>query len=467
MKKCQAGITVFLSMILIIVLSVVFIFLEYARVMGLAACTEMDAAQTCSSLMAEYSRPLREKYGILCLDGSYDTGSFSLSLAENRAADLSDESLDDRNSSGGTLWNLYLMKMNYMNIAKFELASDHNGDSFIRQAAHNIIPKAGSDALQKLYSLVSGRTEEIQKEREKELPDKKEEPQTPVPEENPVDTVNTMRAAGILSLVLPGGRVSASKADLSDVLSFRTPIRGNWEPDTSVQPGRKLLFQLYLKKYFANIRNPMEGRALEYELEYIIGGKDSDSENLKAVVRQILLIREAFNLAYLETDKEKSRIIQTVSVILTTAAGQPELAPALKHSICAAWAYAESVSDVRLLLEGQCVALVKTDEQWHTDLQNLVSGGDSAEQEEGQDYMDYLNLLLWKIPEKTLVYRCMDLIELNENVRMDHMLMQMECSFSYEADPLFLSFVTIGNIHSDRYSFTEHRILSYKKFHKT
>lgn len=466
MKKCRASITVFLSMILMMILSVVFTFLEYARVMGLASCAKMDAAQTSGSVMAEYSRPLREKYGILCLDGSYGTGSFSLSLAENRAADLSDKSLNDRHSSGSTLWNLYLMRLNYMNITKFELASDKNGDGFIQQAAHVIIPEVSSDAFQKLSSLVSGRTEELQKKQKQELPDKKTDVGN-ILEKNPVDIVDEMRATGILSLVLPGGNVSAKKADLSNVLSYRTPVCGNWETDTSVQPVRKLLFQFYLKKYFSNLCSPMDGRALQYELEYIIGGKNSDSENLKAVVRQLLLIREAFNFAYLETDREKSQMIQAVSVILTTAVGQPELAPALKHSICAAWAYAESISDVRLLLDGQCVALVKTDEQWNTDLQNLGSENVNSKQDKGQNYMDYLNLLLWKMPEKTLAYRCMDLIELNENVRMDSMFLQMECSFSYEAEPLFLSFVTIGKIRSRAYTFTESRVLSYQKIKNT
>ena len=168
-------------------------------------------------------------------------------------------------------------------------------------------------------------------------------------------------------------------------------------------------------------------------------------------------------MAYLETSGDKNQKLQTAAVLLATAIGQPELTPVMKQSLIAAWAYAESVSDVRLLLEGQCVALVKTDAQWHMDLKNLGSRSRKIKQEKGQDYEDYLQILLWKTSEKTMTYRCMDLIEMNENVKMDNMILQMECFYTYEADPIFVSFCTIGKAPFKKYEFTQNRTVSYQQ----
>ena len=48
----------------------------------------------------------------------------------------------------------------------------------------------------------------------------------------------------------------------------------------------------------------MEG-ALQYELEYILAGKNSDIENLRWVAGRLILFREAANAVYLYSDRVK------------------------------------------------------------------------------------------------------------------------------------------------------------------
>ena len=62
-----------------------------------------------------------------------------------------------------------------------------------------------------------------------------------------------------------------------------------------------------------------------------------------------------------------------------------------------------------------------------------------------------------------MTYRCMDLIEMNENVKMDNMILQMECFYTYEADPIFVSFCTIGKAPFKKYEFTQNRTVSYQQ----
>lgn len=179
-------------------------------------------------------------------------------------------------------------------------------------------------------------------------------------------------------------------------------------------------------------------------MEYIIAGKDSDEKNLKAVVNQLLLLREAANVAYLETSGDKNQKL-------------PDSGSAACHGHRTAGTDPgdETVFDRGLGLCGICFRCasafggpMRCPGQNRCPMaygsENLGSRSRKIKQEKGQDYEDYLQILLWKTSEKTMTYRCMDLIEMNENVKMDNMILQMECFYTYEADPIFVSFCTIG-----------------------
>ena len=47
------------------------------------------------------------------------------------------------------------------------------------------------------------------------------------------------------------------------------------------------------------------GRLLDYEIEYILCGRQSDQDNLNEVLFKLVLIREGLNLSYLVTDVQK------------------------------------------------------------------------------------------------------------------------------------------------------------------
>ena len=64
---------------------------------------------------------------------------------------------------------------------------------------------------------------------------------------------------------------------------------------------------------------------LSYQLEYILGGKNSDIENLKYVVHRLLLIREVSNVTYLFSDGTKMAEAAAMAFAVATAAGVPVL----------------------------------------------------------------------------------------------------------------------------------------------
>lgn len=153
-----------------------------------------------------------------------------------------------------------------------------------------------------------------------------------------------------------------------------------------------------------------------------------------------------------------------VALALTSAFANPELAEPVKHAILVAWAYAESISDVRILLNGGKVSLIKSDVQWHTDLKHLGDTLNTSEkntEQEGLSYGGYLQLLLWTMSNEKISQRSINLIEQNTGVCMNQMVGKIKCSVEYEAQPLFWNLVQLGNHDIGSYHFWENSEIRY------
>lgn len=94
---------------------------------------------------------------------------------------------------------------------------------------------------------------------------------------------------------------------------------------------------------------------------------------------------------------EAEALAVTISALLL----MPEAVEALKQMILVAWAGGESVMDLRCLLDGRKVPLVKSADKWVVSLSQLpllltdggsVRGNDSGE---GVGYSDYIRMFLF------------------------------------------------------------------------
>lgn len=190
----------------------------------------------------------------------------------------------------------------------------------------------------------------------------------------------------------------------------------NYNLKDVVEEGTAGCFQLaYIFSHFKDQSNErsLGETCLQSEIEYIIGGKTTDSANEKAVRRRVIAVREPVNLAFLERDSAKSSAVYTVASILT-----PETAAVTAQSIMAAWAYAESVNDYKLLIEGYPVPKVKNTGNWATDLESILAEDEKegciyTGETKGDHYEDYLRLFLITMNESTRLLRMMDLIQIN------------------------------------------------------
>lgn len=490
MKK-NGSVTVFFVLLLVLAASVVFAFLETARVSCLKTEAYLCTEQAADAVRASYDQDLWKQYHLLFWNLSGTESEKFTDLYE-----LQSDLIEKNWMPEGSQRNFFLLPVHISSITadRYQLASDDAGQAFREQTEKWVKRTITVDGVEKIWKVVTNaettRLEENGKKQEQdvdtvleqydsqqkqadgaegesqssetEFPAKTELPKGQV---NPLSWMKQMKKKGILALVMDEMELSDKKADWSDSIEKRNMKIGNWTEQDEAAYGARMFLQLYCQGHFLNVVQGHDGINLNYEMEYLIGGKEADEANLRAVVRRLLLLREGANFAYLETDAQKSQEAMSLALGITSAFANPELAEPVKHAILAAWAYAESISDVRILLDGGRISLIKTDAQWQTSLENLGEclnvSADEAETE-GLGYESYLQILLLTVPEEKIAIRSMNLIEKNAGVHMDDMLSKILCTYQYEARPLFWEFVQLGNGKMTSYYLQEQEKIIYE-----
>lgn len=414
---------------------------QYARVQA------VNAADTgLYSVFSEYERDLLEEYDLFFLDSGYGRGSIDafhvVQQMENSMALTLESGI-----RGST--------QESCSITGYSLASDNDGEVFCAQAAAAVREHLGTEAVKRLKEYLSDTGKVIEQQQEQKdagAPPMPEEPEAEgasmpeiTPENNPLEIIKRIRAMGILGLVLPNDAVISEKeTDVSTFTSNRNLQKGMGDmKEQKTGAADKLFLQTYVMNKLGTYRVPGNPGALDYQVEYILGGRGSDRENLKKTVNRILLLREAANAAYLYTDPEKRAQSSALAASLCTALLIPEGAFVVEKLLLLGWAYGESLLDVRQLMAGGKVPLVKTGADWKLELSHigqiftLLQNG-QTENTSGLDYNDYLQILLFTTSRHSLAFRCMDMIEQNirlkpgkENFRIDSCMegLEMETSF--------------------------------------
>ena len=177
----------------------------------------------------------------------------------------------------------------------------------------------------------------------------------------------------------------------------------------------ELLQMKYMKNHFQSAVSQSEDddSFFKYELEYILAGKTSDEGNLKSTKNRIIAIREAMNIAYINQNPQMRDLALTIAELISS----PAAAPATQQALIAAWAYAESVNDYRLLVHGKKVPLMKDDDSWAVNLKSIITNPNpeyiDTNNEKGNTYNEYLQAMIFLTNKDNRLLRMMDLIEIN------------------------------------------------------
>lgn len=511
------NITVFSALSLMLITSFLFALLEAGRVYGLSVVADRKTQIAIESVYAQYQPTLFDTYHILGLDGTFATEAFSPDCFEMSLDVYLRKNLQERNSV-----DFFRLNPHDIELQDYQLLTDGKGKvfekavSFYMQSkitadvvdklllqykntsdvaadtqAHDGVEKADSAILEAKKEEETGKTEgtEVQStdseidnntERTESIDTGagnaavQEEPKSAQeePVENPIDIVMALKREILLNFLL-GSNVTLSdkEADFSNSVSCRKLQQGTAEDNVDTSFMDKCLMAEYIDETFCDYTNPADKRKLSYELEYILCGHNSDKANLESTLNRLLLLRQSANFLYLLKDPVKWKETLATATSLAGSSGNPVVIKVVQIGVAAAWAYVESVLDIRALLAGDKISLIKSSAEWTTDTKNILSsvssGGKAKNCKKGLSYQQYLKGLLFLESVKKLAYRSMDLmeIEIRESgypyCRMDCVIRKTVCNVSYQADNLFGHMAVIGR---KKYKTEGYEISRTKKF---
>lgn len=530
----RGSMTVFAALSIMLVASFLFVLLEAAHQQQLHRVAQMNTSLVVESVFSNYCSPLWEKYQILALDNGMTEEQEPFVSWEYYAADLSKESLSQRGFMRGT--NHLRMDTKCAEFVAYRMLTDEDGRAYIKTISDYMRNTIGQQAIEKLaaeYQQLSGmdisdkpddtalagadnaiaearRLEEEKAKKEEEerkkaqeaakkakadkkankkankKADKKAEKKAEKkagteageraiePAENPLEIIKNLWHQGTLSLVLKDAKaVSNMKEDWSDAVSKREKYTGIGLEPIQTNATDSLLFTEYLLDHFACYTSGEAAGTLAYELEYLLCGNEKDQSNLSETVQRLLAVREAANLAYLAADASKQELAYSVALSLAGVTANPGIIYAVKCGLLAAWALAESVLDVRALLSGDKIAIIKNSAQWTSDLLHLgsvfSSFGTATNCQNGLSYQRYLGFLLMMQAQK-VSYRAMNIQEHVirskegfEDFCMDHLVIDAEIAMNYSSHTIFTGMEQLTRNKKRAFTIPVQQSFSYRK----
>lgn len=445
MKK-SGSITVFTSLFLAVFLLVFQVLLQSVQIAGGRVQAEAGAEEGLYSVFAGYDRELLEQYHVFMVDGSYGTGVWKPERMYRTVKHCMEESCQPGRAVTGVRGeNLWKCSSVSGAITAYTLMSDEQGRGFRGQAVDYMKDTLGTQGIQLLLKKYDEQKtifedqekqgnnidvkqsiesyEEAKKTAVKDSDSGIQDQQTVmVPSDfvNPLDVIRQLQTKGILALVAPSGKkISQAGFSRGERFSKREKMTGMGTYIYEVQDTvlTKGIFQAYMQQHLTDYSSPgKDTDVLQYQLEYIIGGKDTDEENLRAVVYRLLTAREAANMMYLLKDPQKQMEIHEMALIICASIGLPALEGIVSFALQAAWAFGESLMDVRQLLAGGKVPLIKSEASWLVSIDQLAKIGellknDKIQNRNGLNYQEYLGILFMTGKMEVQVERTMDVAE--------------------------------------------------------
>ena len=180
---------------------------------------------------------------------------------------------------------------------------------------------------------------------------------------------------------------------------------------------KEAAINLYILRHFRDRSDAAEwsNTFFVYEIEYILFGAENDSKNRSMTKTALLFFRTAMNFQHIMTNVDKQRAVERLALALTPG---PE-ALATQLVLATTWAGAEAFVDWEKLDQGYKVPLMKESEDWTLSLDNAVEGilsmwnPPALKQDKGLNYKNHLLLFLFARERTTKLIRIMDLIQLN------------------------------------------------------
>lgn len=485
-KRANGSITLFSLLSMILVAATLLSLLEGARYLEMNRLAQVQTESALESVFANYNTNLWQTYRLL---------GCSQSEMEEVFLDYANARYDDEESRLNTL----LFQVGEVGVESYTLLTDGDGEVYVAAVAGYMEDNILYEAAQSIYSRYEA-MESLQNASSldfsniddaidalEELSEDSAKSQNITASgfilarktkdsddsDNFLEDTKKIFEMSILDLVVEDvDDISDTKIDTSKAVSARQLAEGSGSSHVENTWIDKILLQQYFLTYMSSYTEVKEDHALSYELEYLIGEKDSDEKNLKIVATQLLNIRAVANFAYLLSDSTK---VEEAAFLASTLVGytlNPTVVELVKIAILTGWAYGESILDVRTLLEGKKIPLIKSKESWTLDLDSLTTLANNfataKESEYGLSYEDYLGILLLFKDENDLAMHAMDVqeetIKTNfeeSDFQMDSLVVEATVEVTYNYNPIFYSIENISSTGAWKYKLKSAGSYSY------
>ena len=491
MKTIRKGsITIWLSLVMCVILALIFACLQSARESAARGFVSVCADESLFSEFARYDRILYEKYGILAVDGGFGKGGLDYAAVAKEIHDAAEQAADAQK-------DLFRIALKETDITDLVLATDSDAAPLKKQIKEIMTAKLGIDGIGRLTNMVNTNAPLIEQQeqggnvdpesfreayaQQKELAeargseeaasraegagsaaednsDQTEDPENGAGKEkqelaeippdfrNPLDHIESIIKMGIYNTILPDPTaVSGMAVDKNTLAGARTFQEGlGTLPQTEDGAGMHFLMAAYLADFFPNFLSEadQENKGIRYQAEFAIAGKGGDADNLKSVLNRILLIRMGLNYVYLNTfDPAKKAEAEACAFIIASIMLAPEETEVIAQLVLLAWAYGESMMDLKTILAGGKEPLIKDESTWQLSLSQLAqfSSETPVTSRTGLSYKDHLTILLAMRSDRELTGAFLDLLEYNRRLIGDDPAFQIDSCFTAIGTELLLT----------------------------
>lgn len=482
--RAGAYLTVYLTLVMAILLSLFLVMVEGVRKNSFYLQAECVTDIALNSCLAEFHQELFRQYGLFAIDASYGTEIPDVKNTERHFQDYIEGNLRTEDIFLNRLFyrDFLQQKTESLEVTGVRLLTDQRGKIFRIRAAETVwnesVPgkaqqllewmkivdsdqlldrdvaaekKAWDDKLQRFAKKDEKKDEKKDAEKDAEsgyVDAFSTEGGTSPSIENPTDFLERKRKEGILKWVVKdAGNLSGAGIETEYLIGKRMQRnqlqKGELELEESMEIDpviERVLFQEYLISRMGHYGKESQQDCLKYQIEYLIAGRNNDLDNLRSMANRLLAFREAANITYISTDEEMKAAAEILATALATLLEIPEAADVLKYILLYGWAFAESLYDVKCLLAGEKIPLMKDQQSWHYDLDTALGldTPDSGGCNEGLCYEDYLRIFMYVQKEDVLTGRAMDMVEGdirmtpgNEMFCLDGCIDAMEVSVNY------------------------------------
>lgn len=444
------SLTIFLALTMTGFLTFCLVITEGVRLYFLKAGAEQAIELAEFSVLSEYQYELLQNYGLLFLELDYEQGKEDTPLLKQRMQDYISKNIDE-------------VKTLSLETGNFQRATDNGGQPFFEQAVELMKVRTGYKIFEELAGITDGLgTENVDLGKLLEentsaanslLGEYVDEDGSPLIQIS-LPRVSFPSVKALTEAVLGSeSMISDKSVNLEERIMKRKLSAGSAKKEKNKFTEMQL-FHGYLFEHFYHYgatNSHIWRSALEYQLEYIIFGKESDRENLENMMWRIFLLRAGGNYLLYHQDSRRLAEAEAEATALAGIFGNEPLIKAVREILLIAQAIEDGIEDTKAIFSGAKVPL------YENGIFRRIQMG----------YEQYLYFFLSTTDQTQKIYRSMDLVELEireksgyQEFCLDHCTDYFEVEWVWQTESIFEK---LPFLESNVYKNTIRRRVFYEK----